>query len=142
MAFLQPFLNSSSFLEPVTHLLRTCLETCTFPEDWKLHKIILIHTKKKGDQSDVKKTTCLFHFLVFQLKYLMLLFAKRLSIISPLISRQQFWFMKNRSCLSQLLASLSAMYHSVDCKTYTDVMYFDFKKVFVTVPHNELLMKL
>ena len=48
-----------------------------------------------------------------------------LDFLSPLISSQQFGFMKNRSCLKQLLIFLSDIYHSVD---HADVIYFDFKR--------------
>lgn len=78
------------------------------------------------------ETIGLFHFFVFCRRYLSLLFAKKIiDFLSPLISRQQlFGFMKNHSSLSQLLTFLSDIYHSVDCKAYTDVAYFD------SIPHN------
>ena len=97
---------------------------------------------KKEDQSDVKN----YRFISLHSipsKILEAIVCKKIiDHLSPLISREQFGFMKNCSYQSQQLTSLSDIYHSVDCKTYTNVGYFDFKKAFDTVPHKELLMKL
>ena len=57
-------------------------------------------------------------------------------------SIQQHGFIKNRSCLSQLLLSFNHIYNCLDKSIPVDVIYLDFKKAFDSVPHNELLLKL
>ena len=69
-------------------------------------------------------------------------FQKYHWLFPPLISSQQFGFMKNRSCLSQHLIYLVKIYHSVNCKARTDAIYVYLKRAFDPVPHNELLLKL
>ena len=49
--------------------------------------------------------------------------------------------MKKCSFLSQLLSFLADIHHSLENRTYTDVVYFD-SETSDTVPHNELLFKL
>ena len=62
----------------------------------------------------------------------------RLSLISP----HQHGFMKGRSCNTQLLTVLEHWTDILDNNTPIDVIYFDFKKAFDTVPHKRLLHKL
>jgi len=59
--------------------------------------------------------------------------------ISSFFSTQQFGFLKNRSTVQQLLLMFNTIF-STD--NQTDVVYLDFRKVFDSVPHNELLLKL
>ena len=60
----------------------------------------------------------------------------------PKLSIQQHGFLKNRSCLSQLLLSFNFIYDNLDKNIPVDVIYLDFRKAFDSVPHNELLVKL
>ena len=65
-----------------------------------------------------------------------------LHLICPQLSNQQFRFLSNRSCLTQLLSFLSVVMNSVDSKAPCDVIYIDFCKAFDFIPHSELLFKL
>ena len=102
-----------TLLEPITHLLRSCLLTCVIPDDWKIHKIIPVH--KKGDPSDVKNYRPISLLCVLAKLLEEIVHRKIIDFLSPLISSQQFGFMKHRSCLSQLLTFLADIYQSVDC---------------------------
>ena len=55
------------------------------------------------------------------------------------ISVHQFGFLRGRSTLQQLLIFFSTLLGS---SSQTDVLYWDFKKAFDSVAHNELLHKL
>ena len=67
---------------------------------------------------------------------------KIIEFIHPLLSKQQFGLLKNRSCLTQLLSSFSYIVSSLDSKAPCDIVYLDFQKAFDTIPHSELLFKL
>ena len=68
-----------------------------------------------------------------------LIYNKTIHHISNFLTPQQFGFLKNRSTVQQLLVLFDTIM-STDYQT--DVIYFDFKKAFDSVPHNELLFKL
>ena len=68
-----------------------------------------------------------------------LIYKKIIHHISSFLTPQQFGFLKNRSTVQQLLVLFDTIM-STDYQT--DVIYFDFKKAFDSVPHNELLFKL
>ena len=58
------------------------------------------------------------------------------------MSKCQHGFLKNRSCLSQLLLSYAYVNEQLTKSHSVDVVYLDFRKAFDTVCHNELLYKL
>ena len=65
-----------------------------------------------------------------------------MSFISPQITKQQLELMKGKSDLSALLTVFAGINQSVITKCPTDVVYFDFRKAFDSIPHDELLFKL
>ena len=54
----------------------------------------------------------------------------------------QHGFRKGKSCVTQLLETLNDWTVNIDKGNGTDVIYLDFQKAFVTVPHHRLLSKL
>jgi len=61
---------------------------------------------------------------------------------NKLIKSSQHGFLKNRSCLTNLLVFFESVTKSVDDGHNVDVMFLDFAKAFDKVPHHRLLMKL
>ena len=58
------------------------------------------------------------------------------------IAPEQHGFVSGRSCTSNLLESLDAMIDMIDEGIPVDLLFFDFRKAFDTVPHGKLLVKL
>ena len=58
------------------------------------------------------------------------------------ISYHQHSFVKSKSCLTNLLEIMDNILEIVDQGSPVDILYFDFKKAFDSVPHNRLLLKL
>ena len=129
-----------SLMEPVFHLFSLCLRTSSIPQEWKLHKISPI--PKKGDQSEVSNYRPISLLCILSKVLESIIYNKIISFVEPLLSRNQFGFLRNRSCLSQLLTSLALVYEAIDNRQQSDILYLDFKKAFNSVPHQELLFKL
>ena len=58
-----------------------------------------------------------------------------------LIKESQHGFVKNKSCLTNLLEYLTSVSEYVDRGIPVDVIYLDFQKAFDKVPHKRLLLK-
>ena len=58
------------------------------------------------------------------------------------VSRDQHGFIGGRSCTSNLLEAFDTIIDMMDEGLPVDVLYFDFRKAFDTVPHYRLLVKL
>ena len=58
------------------------------------------------------------------------------------LSLDQHGFVGGRSCTSNLLEAFDTILDMIDDGLPVDVLFFDFKKAFDTVPHYRLLVKL
>ena len=126
-----------SLYGPLHHLFVTSLCKHTIPSEWRIHVITPVH--KSGDKSLVNNYRPI-SLLSNTSKILeQLIYNKIIHHISNFLTPQQFGFLKNRSTVQQLLVLFDTIM-STDYQT--DVIYFDFKKAFDSVPHNELLFKL
>ena len=72
-------------------------------------------------------------------KHKKLIYNEVISKITDFISNVQFGFLKNRSTLQQLLIFVNEIF---TCGTQSDAVYFDIRKAFDSVCHNQLLVKL
>ena len=126
--------------EPLTSLFSTSLVSSSIPKEWKFHKIIPV--PKKGDLSDVKNYRPISLLSCLSKVLERIIYDQILPFIRPKLSPKQYGFLKNRSCLSQLLISYSDILNSIENKNCADTIYLDFSKAFDSVPHQELLLKL
>ena len=62
--------------------------------------------------------------------------------VKLLINKVQHGFLRNRSCVTQLLSVLHTIGQHLDKNTQTDVLYLDFAKAFDSVDHTVLIKKL
>ena len=125
---------ATTLLEPIFHLFTLCLRTSSIPLEWKLHKIKPI--PKKGNLLAVNNYRPISLLCILSKMLESIIFN---NFIQPQLSKSQFGFLRNRSCLSQLLTSLASIYEAVDNRNQVDVLYLDFRKAFDSVPHQELL---
>ena len=62
--------------------------------------------------------------------------------VNKLIHDSQHGFMKNRSCLTNMLQFLETVTDYMDKGYLTDIIYLNFQKAFDKVPHRRLMHKL
>ena len=132
--------GSPSLSYPIHHLFTECIYQSYLPCEWRTHKVVPIY--KSGDKSSVKNYRPISLLCCISKVLERIIFDRIYDNISPLISTHQFGFMKNRSTVQQLIQFSESISSSISRKNSTDVIYFDIKKAFDSVPHDQLLTKL
>ena len=131
--------SAHSLCEPIAMLFNQSLSTCIVPKEWKIHKIHPI--PKSKSVSDIANYRPISLLCVLSKVLESLVYDKIIDFLRPKFTSSQFGFLKNRSCLLQLLLSHSNILNSFDLKKSSDVIFLDFSKTFDSVPHGELLFK-
>ena len=97
-----------------------------------------LQCQKLGDRSDPTNYRPISLLCVVSKVLERIVYEKVAPFIRPLLSHQQFGFLKNRSCLTQLLLAFSDVNVAIENKRTCSAVYVDFRKAFDSVPHNEL----
>nr|AAZ15238.1 reverse transcriptase [Caenorhabditis briggsae] len=132
---------SDAITIPLSLIFQESFSSAKFPEIWK-HSVVSPIFKKgsKYDANNYRPIT-LTHALSRLFERLILEELKR--VIGPRISPNQYGFVSKRSCVLAVLESTSRIQKTLANKQqFVDVIYFDFRKAFDTVPHNLLLLKM
>ena len=102
--------------DALTHLFQrtftTSLSNGTLPAEWKIHKICPI--PKSGSPLYVENYRPISLLCIAGKILEKLVYDKIINFIRPKLSIQQHGFLKNRSCLSQLLLSFNFIYDNLD----------------------------
>ena len=120
--------------------MQKSLQQMIVPQEWKVHLITPI--PKGDDDSDVSNYRPISLFCSISKALESLIFQQMFTYLEPSLSSAQFGFIPGRSCLQQLLTTLSILHTNCSSCSDTDVIFLDFKKAFDPVPHEELLVKL
>ena len=128
------------FINAVTDLFVNCANSGKIPKIWKTASVTALF--KKGSKADPLNyrpvsLTCILCKVYEQ-------FVRRhiVSFIEDKISAQQHGFVKQKSCLTNLLETFDSILNILQDGYPVDVLYFDFSKAFDTVPHYRLLSKM
>ena len=126
---------------PLKRLFDRTMKEGKIPVSWKIQEVRPIFKKGKksapGNYRPVSLTSILckmFETFIRRALYTHL-------VKNKLLSESQFGFCQGRSCVSQLLITLSEWLADLDNNLPVDVAYLDFKKAFDSVPHQRLLKK-
>ena len=131
-------------MRPVSIIFKNCLQTGTFPNNWKKSNVVSIH--KKGDKQSLQNyrpvsllPVCSKTFERIVLKP-MLEFLEENNLSCP----HQSGFCSSDSCQSQLLSIVHDLYASFDQILTLEVRanFLDISKAFDKVWHEGLLFKL
>ena len=127
---------------PLTNLFNKSLNSETLPEDWKMAAVIPIHKGGRKDTAGNYRPVSLTSVVLKVMERLLRdKIGKHLST-HDLISAQQHGFMRNRSCLTNLLSFLDEITSRMDKGEQVEVCYLDFRKAFDSVNHRMLVAKL
>ena len=133
---------ASEISYPLKKLFDKSIAEGKIPNKWKLAEVKPLFKKGKktdpGNYRPVSLTSIICK--VFE-KFIKDEIYNHL-ITNNLLSSNQFGFCSGRSCVTQLLATLSSWMESLDNTIPVDAIYLDFSKAFDTVPHKRLLSKL
>ena len=98
---------------------------------------------KSGDRSSISNYRQISLLCSISKVLERLAYDKVFEFVGQSISCSQFGFLRNQSCLQQLLLFLNNVVDSFTNKHQFDtILYLDFRKAFDKVPHPELLHKL
>jgi len=127
---------------PLAIIYRKSLQSGTLPESWRIGHVVPIH--KSGSQHNVANyrpislTSVTCKVLESLIRDHILTHLLNNNLLSP----HQHGFIPNRSCNTQLVSVIDKWTSSIQSGIPIDVIYFDFRKAFDTVPHSRLLLKL
>ena len=118
---------ASALTALMAHIYNLNLQSQVFPTAWKLHKTCPI--PKKGDFHIVNNYIPISLLPILSKVLESIVYKKIISFVRSLLVKCQYGFLKNRSCLSQILVS-SDILKNIELQQPTDIVYLDLKKVF------------
>ena len=121
-------------------LFNKSIETGRVPREWKKANVIPIHKKDCVEPVTNYRPISLLPVVSKVLERC--IFNNIYPFIRVLINNVQHGFLRNRSCVTQLLGVLHDIGKSLDNNRQVDVLYLDFSKAFDSVDHAILLQKL
>ena len=137
---LKSLANDSSFVEAVVKLFRECTDSGVLPKVWKSASVSALF--KSGSKTDPLNYRPVSLTCILCKVYEKILRDDILAFVENKISPHQHGFVKGKSCLSNMLETMDYVMDLLEQGIPVDLLYFDFKKAFDTVPHNRLLLKL
>ena len=135
-------LCSNSTGKPLEIIFNRCLETSTFPNDWKKGNVVPVF--KKGDKQILKNYRPISLLPVCGKIFEKLIFNKifKFFIENDLISPNQSGFKPGDSCINQLLSIIHDIYKSFDCGYEVRGVFLDISKGFDKVWYDGIIFKL
>lgn len=128
------------FSKPLTYLYNIILSTQTFPDHWKVSKIIPLF--KKDDKSVIENYRPISLLNNFAKIFESLLHDTIYYQIKHHLSDAQHGFVQGRSTVTNLMTISQDLASNLDNGYQTDVVYTDFSKAFDRLDHAILLRKL
>jgi len=129
-------------ITPLTLIMKRPLDENVVPEEWRSANVSPVYKKSSRGQVDNYRPVSLTSQVGKILESIIRDAIIEHLVKNKLIKSSQHGFLKNRSCLTNLLAFLESVTKSVDDGHNVDVMFLDFVKAFDKLPHHRLLMKL
>ena len=128
-----------SFVNAVYTLFLKCATDRKIPDDWKMANVVALHKRGARDKAENFRPVSLT--CVLGKVYQKLVRRHIIGHAEGSVTRDQHGFIGGRSCTSNLLEAFDTIIDMMDEGLPVDILYFDFRKAFDTVPHHRLLVK-
>ena len=130
----------SCFVKPLCYIYNLCLKSATFPDKWKLSKVVPVF--KTGDKCQIENYRPIGVICNFAKLFESIIAYYLYNHVSHCIAVEQHGFMKGRSVNTNLCNFTQYISDALDDKRQVDVIYTDISKAFDQVDHPTLLRKL
>jgi hypothetical protein len=128
--------------KPLCLIFKKCIDTGSFPSQWKLANVQPVHKKNsRQEKTNYRPISLLpicgkiFEKIVFDALYTYLM-------ANGLLSKNQSGFRPGDSTINQLLAITTEIYNAFETLNETRAVFLDISKAFDKVWHEGLLFKL
>lgn len=125
---------------PLLIIYKLSLESCTFPERWKLSHIVPIH--KSGDRTDVANYRPISKISIFAKMLEKIVYEDILITAKNIIIEEQHGFCPQKSLETNLLCFSHHVCNTIDNQGQMDCVYTDFSKAFDKINHRRLIERL
>ena len=132
--------EDSGFVDAVVKLFRKCTDSGSIPSVWKMANVTALH--KSGSKKEPLNYRPVSLTCIICKVYEQIIRSNIVEFLSDNISDQQHGFVKNKSCLTNLLETMNCIINILESEAPVDLIYLDFSKAFDRVPHFRLLSKL
>ena len=126
--------------KPLSLIFTVIYNTGILPEEWKLSNVVPVF--KKGDKKGVENYRPISLSCIAAKVMERVMYDELLCRTQHLIDDMQHGFLKNKSCATNMTTLQDSESSNLLLDLPTDIIYFDFSKVFDTVNHELLLNKL
>ena len=125
---------------PLTKLFNISYVTGIIPEDWKLASVVPVH--KKDDKGSVENYRPISLTSLVMKVFERCIRKEIFNACENYLDPRQHGFINDRSCTTQMVPFIHDISLTLNNKSKTDIIYFDFAKAFDSVSHDIILRKL
>ena len=123
----------------ITMLMNSTIQHGTLPDDWK--RAVVSPKKVQNLAENYRPISITSIICKLTEKFLKKAVLEHL-IENDLLSKKQYGFISGRSTVTQLLMYIDECAEIIAKGGIVDIIYFNFSKVFDTVPHQRLSVKM
>lgn len=130
---------ASYICEPLTHIYNYCLDNETYPESFKMVKVIPIY--KKGSKSSYNNYRPISIISTISKIFEILINSQIINYFESnyLFTSSQYGFRANSSTIKALTIFIKKCFDGVENGNFVSGRFYDMTKAFDTISHNILL---
>lgn len=131
---------SDHFLKPLHALFNLILRTSTYPDKWKISKVIPIF--KNGSREEIKNYRPISIVCAVSKIFEVIIYDMLFNEVSNRITSCQHGFLPKKSTMTNLISFCQYVHEALNSKSQVDVIFMDMEKAFDRVRHCIILRAL